>query len=108
MSTGRERSGKGTSGVPLMTITVNGQVVTIDQRTLTMRERQAVKTELAKLPYYVPGTDPDDMDALAATIWVVMRRDDAALTFEEVCESITIATLEEAEAVEADPLSPEV
>ena len=79
---------------------VNGVPVTIDQRTLTMSERQAVKRELAKLDY-----EADDLDALCATIWVVMRRTDTALTFTDVCDSLTLESL--TEATEGDPTSPE-
>jgi hypothetical protein len=72
-------------------VRVNGQVVTVDARTLTIGERQAMKRELAQLGY-----EPDDLDALCATIWVVMHRDDASLTFAEVCDSLTLEDLSEA------------
>lgn len=100
MSTARERSGITKGGAPLVTLNVNGEPVTIDQRTLTMSERQAIKRELAKLEY-----EPDDLDALCATIWVVMRRNDSALTFAEVCDVLTLESLSEAEA--GDETSPE-
>lgn len=100
MSTGRQRSGITPGGAPIVTLNVNGSPVTIDQRTLTMSERQAVKRELAKLDY-----EADDLDALCATIWVVMRRTDAALTFTEVCDSLTLESLSEAQ--QGDESSPE-
>lgn len=101
MSTARERSGKGTNS-DLVTIKVNGEAVLIDQRTLTMRERQQVKGELHKLDY-----PADEMDMLMGAIWIVMRRSDPTLKYVEVCESITVQDLSEAEAVEGDA-SPEV
>lgn len=100
MSAGRERSGIQSAASPVVTLLVNGDPVTIDQRTLTMSERQAVKREMAKLEY-----DADDLDALCATIWVVMRRTDPALTFVDVCDSLTLESL--SEATEGDPTSPE-
>lgn len=100
MSAGRERSGIQSAASPVVTLLVNGDPVTIDQRTLTMSERQAVKREMAKLDY-----DADDLDALCATIWVVMRRTDPALTFVDVCDSLTLESL--SEATEGDPTSPE-
>lgn len=101
MSTARERSGVSPGGgPPIVTLNVNGEPVTIDQRTLTMSERQAVKRELAKLDY-----EADDLDALCATIWVVMRRTDAALTFVDVCDSLTLESLSDATA--GDESSPE-
>ena len=101
MSTGRERSGIQSATSPVVTLNVNGSPVTIDQRTLTMSERQAVKREIAKLDY-----ESDDLDVLCATIWVVMRRDDPALTFVDVCDSLTLESLSEA-TVDGDPTSPE-
>lgn len=100
MSAGRERSGVSSGGAPLVTLNVNGSPVTIDQRTLTMSERQAIKREIAKLDY-----EPDDLDALCATIWVVMRRTDPALTFADVCDSLTLEDL--SEATTGDETSPE-
>lgn len=100
MSAGRERSGVQSAASPIVTLMVNGEPVTVDQRTLTMSERQAVKRELAKLDY-----EFDELDALCATIWVVMRRTDAALTFSDVCDLITLETL--SDATEGDPTSPE-
>lgn len=101
MSTARERSGI-TSSADLVTIKVNGDPVVIDQRTLTMRERQQIKAELHKLDY-----PADDMDALMGAVWIVMRRSDPTLKYVEVCESITVGDLSEAEMVEAAD-SPEV
>jgi len=101
LSTARERSGI-TSSADLVTIKVNGDPVVIDQRTLTMRERQQIKAELHKLDY-----PADDMDALMGAVWIVMRRSDPTLKYVEVCESITVGDLSEAEMVEAAD-SPEV
>jgi len=93
-SRGRERSGVTPADLPVAVIRVAGQEVTIDQRTMTMRERQAMRAALATV------AEPDDLDALCATIWVVMRRDDPSLTFESVCDSITLADLADATTVE--------
>jgi len=98
MSTGRERSGvTASSKADLLAIEVNGEQVLVDPRTLSMGERSVMKRELAKLGY-----EPDATDSLVATIWVVMRRDDKALTFEEVCDAITVGSLEDALPVPAE------
>lgn len=101
MSAGRERSGIQSTASPLLTLMVNGEPVTVDQRSLTMSERQAVKRELAKLEY-----ETDELDVLTATIWVVMRRTDSALTFAEVCDGITLDSLSTA-TTDVDESSPE-
>ncbi len=96
MSTGRERSGVKPIN-DAVTITVNGRRVYIEPETLTMKERQLLKREMAQLGY-----DPDETDILMATIWVVMKRDDAELTFDEVCESITVGSLTDMETSVVD------
>jgi hypothetical protein len=93
-SRGRERSGVTPADIPVAVIRVAGQEVVIDQRTMTMRERQAMRAALATV------AEHDDLDALCAAIWVVMRRDDPTLTFDDVCESITIADLADATQLE--------
>jgi hypothetical protein len=104
MSTGRERSGVKPTASSVVTIVVNGETVIVDPNTLTMRERQQIKSALAKLDY-----PADDMDALVATIWAVMRRSDPRLTFDDVCGSITTADLNaiETSSTNKDDDSPE-
>lgn len=102
-SKGRERSNIASAATELLVIRVAGNEVVIDASTLTMRERQTMKAALGKLD------EPDDLDATVASIWIVMRRDDPTLTFEEVCDSITLADIGAATTVprdernEADP-----
>ena len=99
MSRGRERSGiRPSDSLPLLTITVNGEPVTIDQRTLTMGERSAMRSALAKLDY-----EPDELDITVATIWVVLRRDDPTLTYSACADSITLADLMDSAQAAADP-----
>lgn len=101
-SRGRERSGKGDGkAAPVVAIRVAGRDVVIDQRTLTIRERQAMRGAMASLD------DPDDLDALTATIWVVLRRDEPSLTFEDVCDSLTIGDLADAAEAQPDESDPE-
>jgi len=100
MGKGRERSGK--APAPLVTIMVNGAPVTVDQGTLTMRERQQVRAEMHKLTK--AGCDPDELDNLAGVIWVVMRRDDPSLTFDDVCDALDMDDLMSAEQAEADDI----
>ena len=97
-SRGRERSGK--ADLPTVTILVNGTPITVDQRTLTMRERQQVRAEMGKLAKQ--GIEPDELDNLAGVIWIVMRRDDQSLTYEQVCESFDMGDLLDAETATAD------
>jgi hypothetical protein len=48
---------------------------------------------------------PDEADALAALVWVVLRRSDADLTVDAVLESLTLGDLADAEPVMADELN---
>jgi exonuclease I len=91
--------------LPVATIKVNGVPVTIDHRTLSIREKQRVGAALAKLKNDSPGYEPDGLDDLAATIWVVMARTDPSITFDDVCSSLTLENLVEIE--EAEVNSPE-
>lgn len=79
----------------VMKIVVNGEDVFVDPGTLTGTERQLMKRALAGLGY-----EPDGQDALYASIWVVMRRSDPALTFEDVCDAITFNDLGAARTVD--------
>ncbi len=79
----------------VMKIVVNGEDVFIDPATLTGTERQLMKRALAGLGY-----EPDGTDALYASIWVVMRRTDPALTFENVCDAVTFSVLADATKVD--------
>ncbi len=90
MSQGRDRT---LSPKTQLTAHVLGRDVVIDPDTLTMGERSQMKRVLAQLGY-----EPDDTDVLVGTIWVVMRRADPELTFEEVCDAITIADMDKMDA----------
>jgi hypothetical protein len=91
-----------TSPSPSISIRVNGVEVVIDPMTLTLREQQQVKGALAKLDY-----PADENDMLAATIWVIMRRQDTSLTFDDVCGAITLADIAAAAPTTSDPSDPE-
>jgi hypothetical protein len=78
--------------------------VVVDPRAMTLMERRLIKVELAKLGY-----EPDDTDVLAGSIWIAMRRDDPALTYDEVCEAITFEDLRDPDEVataDQDPQDP--
>jgi hypothetical protein len=100
MSTGRDRSGIKSKTSKLVAVEVNGERLVIDSKAMTIRERQQARAELALLP------DSDSTDAMAASIWIAMRRTNPALTFAEVCDSLTVADLDDAEFLE-DDTSPE-
>jgi hypothetical protein len=102
VSKARERT-KGTKASErLMALEVNGQRVTIDHRAMTMRERQTLRAELAKLP-----VEPDELDWVTGAVWIALRRDDAELTFEQVCDSITVGDMQARTLVDAEVDSPE-
>ena len=108
-SKARVNSGKGGTPEPtVLQINVNGVLQTIDPNSLTLRERQICKVELTKLGY-----EPDELDIISATIWVIMRRSDPDLTFEDVCEGITIQDLQDTDELmsgtllDLDPDDPE-
>lgn len=84
-------------------VKVNGEVVEVDHGTFTLAERRASRVAVAKLS---EGDDlaPDEADALAALLWVVLRRSDADLAFEDVLESVTLSDLADAEPVMAADL----
>lgn len=75
----------------------DGTEVLCDQKTLTMAERRLAKQELKRLE------DPDDMEALVAFLWVVMRRDDPSVDFLELMDRVTVSTLQDAEVGDATP-----
>eukprot|EP00752_Nemacystus_decipiens_P016644 g14884.t1 len=81
----------------VLSIRVNDEQVLIDPRSLTFAERKMVKREAAKID------DADEMDTMALTVWVVLRRDDPELTPDEVFESLTFGDM-----VDADVASPEI
>ena len=85
-------------------VTVNGDTVEVDQRTFTLAERRASRVALL-----AQSNDddlaPDETDAVAALVWVVLRRADESLTLEDVCASLTVGDLASAETIKADDLS---
>jgi hypothetical protein len=93
MGQARKNSGKerGSAKDETIAVVVDGVEVQINPHTLTMKERQLVRSVLSKLEY-----DVDDMDVMTATVWVVMKRTDSALTFDDVSDSLTIQDLEDA------------
>jgi len=84
-------------------VKVNGEEVEVDHRTFTLAERRASRTAVLKLS---DGDDlaPDEADALAALVWVVLRRSTPDLPFEDVLESLTIGDLADAEPLSVDDI----
>lgn len=82
-------------------VTVNGDTVEVDQRTFTLAERRASRVALL-----AQSNDddlaPDETDAIAALVWTVLRRSDESLTLEDVCASLTVGDLANAETVKGD------
>jgi len=104
MGRGRERSGgnrSSTAAAPL-SIEVDGEPVVVDTAMMSLRERQVLRAELAKLP-----AEPDQMDWLAGGAWITLRRNDPALTLDDVMDAITISDFYDAERVEVGGDSPE-
>ena len=85
-------------------VKVNGKELEVDHRTFTLAERRASRSAVLKM---TEGDDlvPDEADALAALVWVVLRRSDADLTVEDVLGSLTLGDLADAEPVMADQLT---
>lgn len=82
-------------------VAVDGVAVVVDHRTFTLAERRASRAALLDLS----GGDQvaaDEVDALAALVWTVLRRSDPTLTLVAVCESITLGDLAEARPVSDD------
>ena len=85
-------------------VTVNGEEVVIDPMTFTGRERQRMRSVLAKLDY-----EADGGDVMFASIWVVLARTDPTVTFDDVLDSVTMADIAGADTANVeDDLSPEV
>jgi len=103
-SKGRERSGgsETASTRRLLTITVNGEVLTIDPTAMSLRERQHMRAELAKLE-----VDADWMDQIAGQVWVAMRRTEPTITFEEVLDALDVNDVANLEWVDPEADSPE-
>jgi hypothetical protein len=99
-STARQRSGIKPKD-NLATVRIHGEEIVVDAATLTMAEKQAGRKALHGLGY-----PPDDDDRFMAVLWVVMRRSNPKLSFDELCESITEADVEAVEEPE-DVDSPE-
>jgi hypothetical protein len=84
-------------------VRVDGNEVEVDHRTFTLAERRASRAAVLKLS---DGDDlvPDEADALAALVWVVLRRSQPELDFGDVLESLTLGDLADAEPVQAADL----
>lgn len=99
-----EAQGRATPEMQAIRIRVNGEEVIVDPMTLTGRERQLIRGALAKL-----DVEADANDGMFAAIWVVLRRTDSELTFDEVLDSVTMGDLMSASPVDAsEDDSPEV
>ena len=85
-------------------VRVNGEDVEVDHRTFTLAERRASRLAVLKMSES-DELVPDEADALAALVWVVLRRSDADLTVDAVLESLTLGDLADAEPVMADELN---
>jgi hypothetical protein len=76
-------------------VRVNDVEVEVDHRTFTLGERRASRAALLAMS----GDDdlaPDEMDALGALVWVVLRRSDPALALSDVVDSLTVGDLADA------------
>ncbi len=84
-------------------VRVNGEEVEVDHRTFTLAERRASRAAALKLS---TGDDlaPDEVDAIAALVWVVLRRSTPELPFEDVLSSMTLGDLADAEPLGIDDL----
>lgn len=104
MGIGRDRSGKGRGGATsgVIAVEINGERLVIDNRAMTIRERQLVRHELAAI------TNPDRMDWIAGAVWIARRRTDPTVTYDDVCEALTIGDIDDVELVEPESDSPEV
>jgi hypothetical protein len=69
---------------------------------MTLRERQAMRAQLAALE-----VEPDWMDQIAAQVWVAMRRRDEDVTFGDVLDALDVADVEALEWIDAEADSPE-
>lgn len=96
-----EAQGRATPDLQAIRLRVNGAEVIVDPMTLTGRERQQVRAALAKVKAEL-GVEADENDGMIAAIWVVLRRTDPSLTFEEVLDSVTMRDLMSAERVASD------
>ena len=85
-------------------VIVNGDTVEVDQRTFTLAERRASRVALL-----AQSNDddlaPDETDAIAALVWVTLKRSQPELTLEDICDSLTVGDLVDAETIKADDLT---
>ena len=61
-----------------------------------------LRAELAKL-----AVEADYQDWVAGGVWIAMRRSDPTLTFDEVCDSLTVGDVADLEMVDPEPTDPE-
>ena len=94
-STGRERSGIVDQSKPKgLTLHVGppiNQTLLVDMTTFSLWENSQVQSALAKLDYTAT-----DVDQIAAAAWMVARRVDNAITFEEIQRAITFQDVTDA------------
>lgn len=62
--------------------------VTVDMRTITMRDRRLIRIRLRELW----GTDVDWQDGLVGALWIVMRRDDPTVELDALFDRVSIVT----------------
>jgi hypothetical protein len=85
-------------------VRVNDVEVEVDHRTFTLGERRASRAALLAMS----GDDdlaPDEMDALGALVWVVLRRSQPDLTLGDVVDSLTIGDLVDARTLDPAALT---
>jgi hypothetical protein len=81
-----------TERLPVVSFELDGKKIVVNVATLTIGERRRARAELKKL-----GDDVDELDGLAAMIWVHLRRDDPTLELEQLLDKLTIGDLATAE-----------
>jgi hypothetical protein len=80
------------SVLPPFTVKVNGDELLVDSRTFTMKEHRLRRRELTRISVE-DDLVPDDADIMAASIWVVLRRSDPDLTFDDVLNSLSFGDM---------------
>lgn len=87
--------------LPAFTVRVDDVDIVVDSRTFTMREHRLRRRELTRISVE-DDLVPDDADVVAASIWVVLRRTDPDLAFDDVLESLEYGAMVDRAPVDVD------
>jgi hypothetical protein len=80
------------SVLPAFTVIVNGDELLVDSRTFTMKEHRLRRRELTRISVE-DDLVPDDADIVATSIWIVLRRSDPDLAFDDVLDSLNFGAM---------------